>query len=165
MTIEEFRIGAAPYIERLDAFVQKHSLVAKVAPDHICYKCGSKESFQAMREMFEQHSHYVYQAIISGRRIAYIKLQVPIESALGQIWFIELSDQKPDGSQKDSYDHVEVYGTSISYADMVGVLKRAGEPVMHIERPHHTTDDIDIGLGFSFRCSPGPLIEKIKIEL
>ena len=44
---------------------------------------------------------------------------------------------------------------------MVGELGES-EKVVHVERPHHTTDDIDIGEGFLFRCTQGPLIEKIK---
>ena len=38
----------------------------------------------------------------------------------------------------------------------------ATEKVIKVERPHHTTHDIDIGAGFLFRCTEGLLIEKIK---
>ncbi|HVY72857.1 MAG TPA: VOC family protein [Candidatus Paceibacterota bacterium] len=160
-SIEEFYSGAVPYVELLSSFVSKHNLVGRAAPDHMCYKCGSRAKFEEMREMFEQNSKYVYQTIISGRRIAYIKLQTPIESVLGPIWFVELSDQKTDGSQKDAYDHIEVFATAMTYDEMVNEFKHAGQNVIHVERPHHTTDDVDIG-GFLFRCTQGPLIEKIK---
>lgn len=163
MTIEDFHSGAQTYIKKFNAFAQQHGLVGKTAPDHMCYKCGSHESFEAMRSMFESASQYLHQAIISGRRIAYIKLKQPIETVLGQIWFIELSDQKPDNSQTDSYDHIEVYGTEISYDEMVAHLEQSGANVIKVERPHHTTHNIDIG-GFIFSCTQGPLIEKIKTE-
>lgn len=161
-TIEDFYTGAASSIESFNRFAESHGLVGKTAPDHLCYKCGSKESFEAMREMFEWASEYTHQTIISGRRIAYIKLKKPIETVLGPIWFIELSDQKPDNSQTDSYDHIEVFGTAITYVEMVAQLEKT-EKVIKVERPHHTTHDIDIG-GFLFRCTQGPLIEKIKTQ-
>ncbi len=163
MTMDEFYKNAEPYIQKFNAFAKQHDLVGKTSPDHLCYKCGSHESFEAMRAMFEWASEYTHQTIISGRRIAYIKLKQPIETVLGQIWFIELSDQKPDNSQVDSYDHIEVYGTQITYDEMVAHLEHEGANVVKVERPHHTVHNIDIG-GFTFSCTRGPLIEKIKNE-
>ncbi|MBY0472909.1 VOC family protein [Patescibacteria group bacterium] len=162
-TIDEFFKGAEFSIALFNTFAESHGLVGKTAPDHLCYKCGSHESFEAMRAMFEWAGEYIHQTIISGRRIAYIKLKQPIETALGPTWFIELSDQKPDNSQIDSYDHIEVYGTQITYDEMVAHLERGGATVVKIERPHHTTHNVDIN-GFTFSCTQGPLIEKIKSE-
>jgi hypothetical protein len=108
-------------------------------------------------------SDYMYQSIISQRRIAYIRFKTPLPTSLGNIWYLELSDQKPDGSQREGFDHIEVYPTRDAYVDMVEKLKTI-ETVVHVERPHHTTDDVDMGNGFLFRCSPGPLIEKIKAD-
>lgn len=159
--IEEFYTGSKNYIEQFDAFAQKHTLVGKSAADHICYKCGSRESFEFLRTMFEKESLYIYQSIISGRPIAIVRFKKPIVCALGEINFLELSDQKQDGSQKDGFDHIEVYPTAMSYDEMVQELEKT-ETVVKVERPHHTTHDIDTGNGFLFRCTRGPLIEKIK---
>jgi predicted metalloenzyme YecM len=158
---EEFFDGAKKYIALFDAFVEKHKLAGRAAPDHICYKCGSRESFEAMRNMFERESEYIYQSIISKRPIAIIRFKQPIETALGLIKFLELSDQKPDNSQIDEYDHIEAYPLGRSYEDMVKEFE-ASETVIKAERPHHTTHDIDIGGGFLFRCTQGLLIDKIK---
>ncbi|NBV77407.1 hypothetical protein EBR66_04550 [bacterium] len=160
-TIEEFYSGAQKYVELFNAFAAKHALVGRAQADHICYKCGSKENFESMREMFEGESNYIYQAPISKRRIAIIRLKKGIESALGTIWFVELSDQKPDNSQTDSYDHIEAAPTAMTYERMVKEFE-ATETVEKVVRPHHTTHDIDIGGGFLFRCTQGMLIEKIK---
>lgn len=80
---------------------------------------------------------------------------------MGTINFLELSDQKPDGSQIDAFDHIEVYPTKISYEKMIGELGKS-EQIILVERPHHTTHDIEIGSNFLFRCTKGPLLEKIK---
>jgi predicted metalloenzyme YecM len=162
-TIEDFYTGAVSYIELFNSFAEKHALAGITGADHLCYKCGSVESFKKMRKMFEQANRYLYQTMISDRRIAYIKLKKPIETLLGPIWFIELSDQKPDNSQTDSYDHIEVFATGMTYDEMVRKLEQT-ETVTKTVRPHHTTHDIDIGGGFLFRCTEGPLIEKIKRE-
>lgn len=162
-TIEEFYKGAEKFITLFDAFVAKHALVGRALPDHICYKCGSKESYEQIRALFEVHGAYLYQSIISERRIAIIRFNRGIETTLGTINFLELSDQKPDGSQKDGFDHIEVFAVGRSYEDMVKELEGT-EQIIKVERPHHTTHDIDIGGGFLFRCTQGLLIEKIKTK-
>lgn len=159
--IEEFHVGSAKCIELFNAFAAKHGLSGRAQADHICYKCESKESFEGMREMFERESDYIYQAIISRRRIALIHFKRGIETSLGTIHFLELSDQKPDGSQKDGFDHIEAFAVGRSYDDMVKEFE-VSENVVKAERPHHTTHDIEIGGGFIFRCTHEPLVEKIK---
>ncbi|MDP3640696.1 MAG: VOC family protein [Nanoarchaeota archaeon] len=131
--------------------------------DYICYKCDSQQSFEALRAIFEQNSDYMYQSIISKRRISYVKLKQGIETLLGKIYFLELSDQKPDRSQKNGFDHIEVYGATISYDALVAKLAES-EKVIKVERPHHTTHDIEIKDGFLFRCTKELLVEKIKRE-
>lgn len=163
MTIEEFNSAARPSIDRLDAFAAKHALVGVAKPDHICFKCASRKEFESMREMLESETLYLHQTIISGRRIAYLRFKNDIETSLGPISFLELSDQKPDGSQQSGFDHIEVFPTSLPYSEYVEHFKKT-EQVVEVVRPHHTTHDIDIGDGFLFRCTAEPLVEKIKRE-
>lgn len=160
-TIQDFTDGVKPYIEKLDSFAKKHDASSFIAADHLGYKCASTESFEQLKKIFEENSEYIFQSIISSRRIAYIKLKEPILTDLGDIAFIELQDQKPDGSQKEKYDHVEGYPIGMSYDDMV---KKLGEldTVIETPRPHHPTHDIDLGDGFSFKCEQGALLDKIK---
>jgi predicted metalloenzyme YecM len=160
-TIEEFYSSSKKFIELFDTFAAKHNLNGKVQADHICYKCESEESFEDLRRMFETASEYIYQSIISNRRIAIIRFKQGIETSLGTINFLELSDQKPNNSQLEGFDHIEAYAVERSYEDMVKEFE-VSEKVVKVERPHHTTHDIDIGGGFLFRCTKGPLIEKIK---
>ncbi len=160
-TIGNFYSGAEKYIKLFDDFVKKHSLQNITKADHICYKCDSKKSFERIRSMLEGESEYIFQSIISNRRIAYIKLKKGFKTVLGTIQFLELSDQKPDGTQTDRFDHIEVYPKSISYNEMVKRLEKT-ERVIKAERPHHPTHDIEIGSGFVFRCTKGLLIKKIK---
>jgi predicted metalloenzyme YecM len=114
-----------------------------------------------MREMLENESEYIFQSIISGRRIAIIRLKQGIETILGTINFLELSDQKLDGSQSEGFDHIEVYPVGWTYEEMVRELEEV-ETVKKVERPHHTTHDIVLEEGFIFRLTQEPLIEKIK---
>ena len=163
-TLEEFYIEAEKSIPSFNNFADKHGLQGKTEADHICYKCDSKESFDNIRALLEFASEYVYQSIISKRRIAYIKLKKSIRTALGELFFLELSDQKPDNSQKNGFDHIEVYPTTLTYDEMIKKLEQS-ETVIKVERPHHTTHDIKMENDFIFRCTHGPLIEKIKTEM
>jgi predicted metalloenzyme YecM len=160
-SIEGFYAESETFVALFDTFAVKHNLRGRARADHICYKCDSKESFEKIREIFEGASEYVYQSIISKRRIAIIRFKKGIQTSLGVINFLELSDQKPDSSQRNGFDHIEAYAAGRSYNEMVKEFE-SSEEVIKVERPHHTTHDIDIGGGFLFRCTQGPLIEKIK---
>ncbi len=160
-TIDDFYTQAQKYIIQFNTFVTKHNLKNLTKADHICYKCGSPESFEHLRSLFEKNSHYIYQSIISNRRISYIKLKQGITTVIGDIYFVELSDQKPDQSQIDGFDHIEVYGTHISYDQLISTLAKS-ENIIKVERPHHTTHDVNIKDGFLFRCTQEPLVKKIK---
>lgn len=160
-TIQDFYMESEAYVTLFDAFVSRHDFVGKGVSDHICYKCASTESFESLRALFESESEYMYQSIISKRRITVIKLKKGIMTSLGLISVLELSDQKPDGSQKEGFDHIEVYPVGCTYTEMVDTLGQS-EDVKRVERPHHSTHDIDIEGGFLCRCTEGPLIEKIK---
>jgi predicted metalloenzyme YecM len=160
-SVDDFFVEARKYVTLFDVFVQEQSLIDKAQADHICFKCGSSASFEAIKALFEHESQYIYQSIISGRRISYIRFKRGIHSKLGDIDYLELSDQKQDGSQKEGFDHIEVFSTVGTYEEMVHELSQK-LPVVHVARPHHTTDDIEINSDFIFRCTQGPLIEKIK---
>ncbi len=162
-TLDEFIHESEKIVSVFNSFAQKNNLAGKVVADHICYKCGSSESFERLRALFEKESEFIYQSIISERRIAIIKFKEGIETNLGLVMFLELSDQKPDGSQNEGFDHIEVYPVSSTYEELVSLLEQT-ETVIKVERPHHTTHDIRLEGGFIFRCEHEPLLEKIKRE-
>lgn len=164
MELDQFFTDSKNFIESFDNFCTKHYLKDIVKADHICYKCASQEEFEKMRKMFEDNSNFIYQSIISKRRIAYIGFKNGIETSIGIINYLELSDQKPDGSQKSEFDHIEIYPTSISYIQLVQKFEDGGVMIIKKERPHHTTHDMDIGNGFLIRLTHEPLIEKIKVK-
>jgi predicted metalloenzyme YecM len=160
-TIKDFYEGSEDIVSIFNSFAQKNQLEGKAQADHICYKCDSNKSFENLKSIFDFNSDFIYQSIISNRRIAFIKLKGPLETILGVIHFLELSDQKPNGSQKDGFDHIEVYPVGWSYEDMVKDLETK-EEVIKIERPHHTTHDIKMSEKLIFRCTKGRLVDKIK---
>ncbi len=161
-----FYAQAKEATEHFDLFFKKHGLGGLALADHVCYKCGSAKEFEEVRAILEKGAAYMHQATISGRRIAYVKLAAPLPTGLGDVWFVELSDQKPDGSQSSGLDHLELYPVAPTTYDMlVDLLQKGGEQLVHVERPHHTTHDITLPSGLIIRLEPGPLIEKIKGEL
>ncbi len=161
MMPSDFFSGSTPYVDAFNAWAQQHSPNAKA--DHICYKCGDTAEFERIRAMFESESAFIYQSIISKRRIALVKFLVPITTALGDISLLELSDQKPDGSQSSGFDHIEIYPTAGSIDDFVASLEARGAHFEKIVRPHHTTFDTTILDDFKTRIEPEPLLEKIKM--
>lgn len=162
-TLDHLYAEAHPFVALTEQFCAKHSFYGRIELDHLCFKCGSRESFEEMRNIFEREGARFWTSPIAGRSISYFILPRPIISGLGKINYLELSDQKPDGSQKHGFDHVEAYPLGWPFERMVEELSR-NERVVDSKRPHHLTHDIDIGNGFEFRASRRPLIEKIVSE-
>lgn len=168
-TVEAFYEGTLPITEAFNrSSIQP--LEPLVRADHICYKCGSHEEFEHLRRLFEMSGFYLFQSVISERRIAVIKLPRPILTVFGKILFLELSDQKPDGSQTSGFDHIEIYpllrtikGNPLTGTEnLLGCLDIRGVHFEKVVHPHHTTYDIQIENGFRIRIEEEPLIEKIK---
>lgn len=133
--------------------------------DHVCYKCVDAEEFARIRALFENSDSYLYQSWISGRRIAVIRLPESIATALGPIAFLELSDQKPDGSQQSGFDHVEIVPLS-RYDDKGSEMLAEwcgarGTSFTKADRPHHVTYDAVLSGGLKVRIEPERLVDKI----
>ncbi len=159
--VSSFFIGAIPFVTAFDAWANAYDPAA--IADHICYKCSDSAEFERIRAMFEAESVFIYQSIISKRRIALIKFLAPIPTALGDISLLELSDQKPDGSQTSGFDHIEIYPAHGSIEDFVTSLETKGAIFEKIVRPHHTTFDATIIADFKIRIEPEALLEKVMM--
>lgn len=160
--VESFLKLAQNYIIVFNGWVHAN-LISLSAVDHICYKCSSAEEFERVRSWFEKKSVFIYQSIISDRRIAIIKLEKPLFTFLGNMQFLELSDQKPDGSQVSGFDHIEMYPTTVTLDQLAHDIVTKGIDLKKVVRPHHTTYDIEIFEGYKVRLEAEPLIEKIKM--
>lgn len=162
-SLESFTAAAAPFIQAFNEWVATNEPNGKA--DHICYKCESTAEFEAILHLFQQESNFIYESIISARRIAIIKFKKPLTTDVGEIWFLELSDQKPNGSQKSGYDHIELYpitGDAESLASELEFMR--GIEWEKVVRPHHTTYDLPIFGDFKIRLEDEPLVNKIKRE-
>ncbi len=161
-TTEDFFSAAQESVELFNTWVAKYA--PNASADHICYKCSSSEEFETLRKAFKNKNTFIYQSIISTHHIAIIKFSSPITSALGDIWYLELSDQKPDGSQVSGFDHIEIYPHEGSMDDFAQKLQEQGMTLEKTVRPHHTTYDSFLNEAFKVRLEPDALIEKIKRE-
>lgn len=163
----EFRELAEGYAATCRAFLTKHALSQIVGIDHICYKCPVS-GYEFMRNLLEekQVGLYSYQERLSGRRVAYIQLHVPLK--LGGYYhtsFVELAEAKPGPEEKPGFHHVEMFPfdwAGMNRDELGEMLQKAGETPVLKERPHHTTLDITLQNGFIIRLTERPLIEKIK---
>ncbi len=164
MNIQELYTEATSQLAPLNAFVSKHELEGKALADHIGYDCGSSATFDSLRTLLEVHSLYMHQSFIAGRRIAVFKLKEPFETAVGPVAFFELADQKPDGSQKDGIEHVEIYPTDGSFDELVAYLEGRGAEGKPSNVPHHKTHKFPLTHTFTLKIESCALMDKIKDE-
>jgi predicted metalloenzyme YecM len=148
--------------DEFNAFCSDCNLVGKISADHIGLKCSSTELYEKQRLLFEFNSRFVYQSIISKRRISIIGLMEGLPTVAGNLNFLELSDQKPDGTQKDIVDHLEIVPTSISYEVLVSIIREKGYTLKETIKPHHSTYDVVLPSGFVVKLSREMLVDKIK---
>jgi hypothetical protein len=161
MTLELFYTEATKALNFFSAFVTEHGAVNILTPDHFGYRCSDSQEFVSMRSLFEFESEYVYQSIVAGRRIALIKLKKPITTAAGPLAYLELSDQKPDGSQKSGFDHVEFFPKDRSVETLQHFFEQKNILFTKTDRPHHVTYDHKLPEGLTLRIEPNALIAKI----
>ncbi|WKZ28517.1 MAG: VOC family protein [Patescibacteria group bacterium] len=160
LTLETFMREANHATELFDAWAGRLNPFATA--DHLCYRCQDDGEFERVRSFFERPDGFLYQSWISGRRIAVIKFDPALPTFLGPISFLELSDQKKDGSQKRGFDHIEIYPTCGSVEELVASFARKQVVFEKHERPHHVTYDALISPTFKVRIEPEALIDKIK---
>jgi len=165
MNYQDFISSGQDAIRIFDENTQNYSFLEQSAPDHVCYKCSGRKEFELIRSWFEEHGVFVYQAQISGRPIATIQLKKPFVSQWGEIHTLELSDQKPDGSQTSQWDHIEVKHINDDYNGLVAGATNYGLDVILKERPHHTTHEVKLGGSIKLVFTRERLIEKIKEEM
>ncbi len=161
-TIEEFYEQSQGLIDAVNAFDSRYSASAFAEIDHLCYRCGSHESYLALKELLWPVTVYRYESPIGRRAISLIRLKRTVPSQFGPIHFLELSDQKPDHSQVDGFDHVEIYPKVGSVSSLEHRFANLGTRFEKTVRPHHTTYDLKLPGSFSLKLCDEPLIEKIK---
>ena len=152
-------------VKVLEDFISSCKLEDKVILDHICYKCSTKDSYEQIKTSLELSEKFLYTSIISKRRISSVGLRDGVTTKFGSITLLELNDQKPDGSQIEGFDHIEIM--PIKGYTCEGLAKVAEENGYKVEvsvRPHHTTYDVCIDK-YTIRFTSELLIDKIKKEM
>lgn len=101
-----------------------------------------------------------------------IKLNNSLETTAGAINLLELSDQKPDNSQNDGFDHIEIYLIVKTYPEFEKILERKLfekefdlRKKVFVVQPHdHNTHCIRLENGFIVYWRREPLLSKVKRE-
>ncbi|MEN9582403.1 MAG: YecM protein [Candidatus Parcubacteria bacterium] len=155
------------FLNLLNAFTEVRGLIdfSELITDHICYRCGSNKSFKELYEAYCERAALIDVSQFGGRSIAYFLLNSHFDTKmLGDIRYLELCDQKLDGSQVEGFEHVEVYPRNVGHMNSIIAGLRKTDNVVVKVRPGRTTYDIRVTMGLTFTIEPEPLIEKIMRE-
>lgn len=165
-TLEELPGITHPHLDECSRFCEQYGLVGKVQADHLGIKCSSNAVYEKQRKVFESDTRFIYQSVISQRRISIIGLREGLDTSVGGVRYIELADQKPDNSQKDAVDHIELVPQGISYEELVSFLQNQGVAMKEVIRSHHVTYDITLPSGFGIKLSREMLVDKVyQVEM
>lgn len=136
----------------------------KIVADHICYNCENSARYAEYFEAYNECAVLEDESIIGGRKIAYFRLKSRIDTIVGDIIYIELCDQKPDGSQREGVDHVEAYVRS--NADLIKIVAGLDEvkPVVKKPRGDSFVYVFPLAPSFNLILTEIPLILKIEAD-
>lgn len=157
-----FPVLARPLVMQVNAFCEENGLMGLVQADLICVRCSASDIYEARRRDFEIDGQYLYQSIVSDRRVSFIKLKETLPTDVGNIEYVELCDQKPDNSQDDRISHITLVPLSLSYEEIIAKLKEKGTEVVETVRPHYTSADVTLPSGFTIRFAKEFLVDKIR---
>lgn len=160
-----YKDGSA-YLDRCTTLMRCREIV-DYELDHICFECESHDSFVEVREMLvSAEAQILHTAEISGRDISIIRLKHPISVTNGgstyQISTLELSDQKPDDSQEEGFDHIEIRRDG----DADGLVQEFLSKdigVIPNDKPHHSTRDVE-WVGCRIKITATSILENVEKE-
>ena len=164
--LSEFLLGATRSILEFNAFATPFVGIAQA--DHVCYTCRDVTEYETLRAKLLQESRFDYTAWISGRRISIFRLNHGLPTALGVVTVLELSDQKPDASQKSGFNHIEIYpasGVAHGTSKLEMLARDLGYDLTVNAKAHHVTHDLRLASGFRVRIEAEPLVESIVREM
>ncbi len=158
-----------PWQEVVNNFIFKYRVFKRrKILDHFGYKCSSHEEYESIKKLFmpqsiEPMALWIHEYWLSGRRVSCISLKdpyIPMMALANKFYYLELQDQKPDGSQISGVDHVEIVLTKKEKDKVVFLCKEQGVPIQENAHPHHNTTDL-IFPGCTIKISLQPLVKTI----
>ena len=175
-------VRAAPLLEAFRGWAQAHVALRSevlVTADHLSYKCREFREYDELRSRFEEYAdggwrgcRFIYQSIISGRRVSVIGLTEGIRTPFGDLRVLELAEPKTMAADPGGFDHVEVFSPFVGIDQLAELFRRSGQPFVKKERPHHMTWDARIPVDPSsgrpdvtVRLTDEPLAAKIGREM
>lgn len=164
VSIDEFYRATKSIVDSFNTWYARYGRFSKECKtDHVCFKCASSQEFETLRRLFEIPETSFYQSIHSGRRIAVIQLPKPIITSHGDIWFLELSDQKPDMSQVSGFDHIALFPPTAPCRVVVDLLEnREGIEFVYKFHPNDSVYVTNLKGGFKLHLTETSLLNRIR---
>lgn len=148
---------------QLNNFCQVDGLQDLVKADLVCIKCSSHDVYESRRNYYDLDSRFIYQAVVSDRRIALVGLKEGIPTSVGDIRLLEIIDQKSDNSQIDCLSHIAIVPTGISYDDLLVKLKENNAHTEDKSRGDgYVATDVVLPTGFRIRIEKESLLDRVK---
>ncbi len=137
-----------------------------LAPDHICYRCATHESYKELFDDLSQKAKLRNVAKFNDRDIAIFELPLKFETPYGVIPLLELCDQKPNLSQKERFDHIEfAVKDKKQYWTVLGQFQKLYPNLIEKQSNDRGTFEIKIADDMTFIVQVEPLMNTIERRL
>lgn len=151
--------------ERFNEFinVNKGSIdFSKLVPDHICYRCGSHESYKELFADLRKKAELISIAEVNGREICIFELPFRFETRGGDIRKLELCDQKPSNLQVEGFEHIEfVVADKKDYWIIQGQFQKLYKDMVEKQSNERTTFEVKLASDMTFIVELEPIMETI----
>ena len=105
-----FHKDASTFLQKLEQILIDNKVVIESHwdIDHLCYRVGSLEKYEALKKEFTSFSTLLIESSVNGRMISTFKLQQPVRYKNWRIDVVELPAPKAGKVTIEGFEHVEV---------------------------------------------------------
>jgi predicted metalloenzyme YecM len=104
----EHIVGLSDFLDRLFKLLGKYKLdLSKYNMDHVAYQASSSKDYQELLDKLLKFGHLIHDPIIEGRKVAMIKLSIPITYRNNTISALEIIEPKKDQKCLSGWEHAE----------------------------------------------------------
>lgn len=159
-----FRTQIQSFVKDILTYIQSSGVSLDVFEiDHVAYKNSNTENYEKVRKDFGKEV-FIYESVISNRRIAISKFRDPVKVEGKIIKYIEIFEPKPDKITEDKLDHIEIISNNLDYESFVKIFEDSGVELTFEDKGYDRFYAFNTDKGYEVKLSDHKIVDKIYKE-
>lgn len=109
MTFANFISGGSIFLSKVLSDLRSKGFATEgLFVDHLCFRVGTEEEYQAYKELLSTHARLLVESPVNGRMIATYKLSEGFQSEGKTVQVVELPSPKKGSAYTTGFEHLEI---------------------------------------------------------